>query len=653
MQKLDRVAPLRSTVEDAEVPASSGLPLPLDREIVIEPFPAHSMTVGSNAKTPGGPIDRSTSRTPRTRPAWLVPALVVGVLGVNESAGAQVTSSDAGDVVCENGVISDIQLNRLSVFDPDETSVGAIAWTYRAMNLLHVRTAASFVRRELLFEEGDCFDQFLLDESALLLEAYDFIAYSTVEAEEDGEGGWIVHVETRDEWSTQVDVGLTFDESRLNLEKFEVTEENFLGQGIFAEVTHRERRESRTQSIGLATPRFFGRADASIRIGRDRPGNFFSEYIRYPFIGETGKHSFRHGYDRVTNFFSYTTDGQESFTQVLVPSFREVLEFSYARRFGERYKSFIAGVTFTRDVIRFPRIPNVIYATDFSDLQPYPGALPAPLQDHLQESGSSRLMLHIGTRRYRYRLYEGLDGLRNRQNIPTGLYAGVSVGRGFDLFVPGDVPALEDFFGRAHATFTLPVGSSILLAGSTLETRHDDGSWKDVLLDADFVAYLRNDGLPGQTFFFRTAFASGWNTERPYQVSLGGREGVRSLVEDRFPGGRMLRFVAEERILFPWPSRGTLDLGMTLFTDIGRVWEGDVPYGVDSGWQTALGIGLRIGLPPGTRHVWRTDLTFPVVNGSIGSPQFRVTFELNQLTDGFFTDDVFRSRRYNIGAEHF
>jgi len=127
---------------------------------------------------------------------------------------------------------------------------------------------------------------------------------------------------------------------------------------------------------------------------------------------------------------------------------------------------------------------------------------------------------------------------------------------------------------------------------------------------------------------------------------------VRSLVEDQFPGGRMARFVVEERILFPWPSRGAADLGMTLFGDLGRVWQGDAPYGVESGWKAAVGFGLRIGLPANTRHVWRTDIAFPV-GPTGGSPIFRVTLELNRMRAGFYTPDVLRSRRFDLGAANF
>ena len=122
--------------------------------------------------------------------------------------------------------------------------------------------------------------------------------------------------------------------------------------------------------------------------------------------------------------------------------------------------------------------------------------------------------------------------------------------------------------------------------------------------------------------------------------------------EDRFPGGRMTRFVIEDRIAFPWPRVGTADLGLSLFADVGRVWQGSVPYGADSGWHGGVGAGIRIGLPSRTRNIWRLDVAFPV-GPTQGEPVFRFTFEVNRFRSGFFTRDVHRSRRYNLGAEHF
>ena len=47
-----------------------------------------------------------------------------------------------------------------------------------------------------------------------------------------------------------------------------------------------------------------------------------------------------------------------------------------------------------------------------------------------------------------------------------------------------------------------------------------------------------------------------------------------------------------------------------------------------------------------------SQTAFPV--GSVGGdPVFRFTVEVNRFRTGFFTPDVLRSRRYDLGAEHF
>ena len=64
-----------------------------------------------------------------------------------------------------------------------------------------------------------------------------------------------------------------------DLEKLQVTEENLLGHGVFGEFTYMNRREVRTHSFGVSTPRLFGRSDAGIAWGRSRPGHCFNQYV--------------------------------------------------------------------------------------------------------------------------------------------------------------------------------------------------------------------------------------------------------------------------------------------------------------------------------------------------------------------------------------
>ncbi len=581
----------------------------------------------------------------------LIVALVVfcGLRTQAVSAQADTVQVDLVRQFCDAGVITDIEVIRGSVFDPDSTDIGAVAWVYRLMDVVHIRTQESFIRREVLFEEGDCYDAFLAQESERLLESYGFLTEARVTSKPDGAGGRHVTVSTLDEWSTQVDLGVTYDEG-LNLEKIQVTEENFLGQGVFAEFTNRNRLETRTRAVSVSTPRLFGRTDASIEVGRDRPGDFINQHVRYPFIGETGQYSVRQGYSRGTSFYSYSTPLGDGLSQVLAPQFREVIEFSAAQRFGERGRSIIAGLTLSRDVTRFGTI-EAAADDNLDELVPFPGVVPSPLSRQIKERGASRVWLHLGASQMRYQEYYGIDGLRDRLLVGLGYFVGASAGRGFGVLVPDGVIGMKEFFGRANTSFTAPIGSSILHGGAYIESRRAKDGWQDVLADAELVAYLRNQALPGQTFFFRASMAGGWNTTMPYQLSLGGRDGLRSLPEDSYPGGRTVRFLVEDRIVLPWPSR-RFDLGMTVFADMGRVWSGDAPFGIDSGWHKGLGAGLRFAFRRGARHVLRADVAFPV-NGPDTSPIFRVTFELNRLALGFLTPDHFRSRRFDIGAHSF
>ena len=548
---------------------------------------------------------------------------------------------------CETGVISSIEVDSRSIYDTQSTSIAPLAWTYNLLNLLHVNTGESFIRNELLFQEGDCLDPFLLTESYRLLDGYGFLYVEEISEEPDGNGGYRVLVATRDEWSTKVDIGPTYDDG-LNLERLQVTEENFLGQGVFGEYTYFARRETKTQSFGVRTPRFFGRSDAGFAVGSARPGDFFEQYYRYPFVGEAGRVAVREGYDHGTDYFAYSTDLPS--TQVLVPLRREFAELSGAYRFGRPGASFILGGSLTRDVIQFRTGPEITYG-DYDVTEPLPGPVPANMQRQLRPFSATRASLHLGMRRIRFVDYTGLDDLRHTALVGLGVFAGATVGRTIPVFEADRAPAEDDYYTRGHISVTQPLGRSLVHLGGTLEARHVSEGWKDVLGDLDLAFFGRTAALESHTLFFRASSAAGWETTMPYQLNLGGREGIRSLEEDSYPGGRMLRFVLEDRIVFPWPD-DTADLGMTFFSDLGRIWPGDAPYGLDSGWQAAVGFGLRIGLPRGTRHIWRADIAFPV-GPSSGSPIFRITAELNKLRSGFFTPDVLRSRRFTVGPDTF
>src|SRR5262249_50390170 len=101
-------------------------------------------------------------------------------------------------------------------------------------------------------------------------------------------------------------------------------------------------------------------------------------------------------------------------------------------------------------------------------------------------------------------------------------------------------------------------------------------------------------------------------------LSLSDPEGgVRGYSSSNTPGGQ--RFVAriDDRFFIGRPFN-LADFGVGGFVDAGRLWAGDIPYGVKPPVRASVGVRLLGEVPPGSARVWRLDLAFarnPEVGG--------------------------------------
>ncbi len=367
-----------------------------------------------------------------------------------------------------------------------------------------------------------------------------------------------------------------------------------------------------------------------------------------PFVGEVGRHSIRLNAARSADFFSYGMPSGSEYSHILVPRLIESASFQYGRRFGSLRRSWVAGLQLNRQAMRVQGASTYVVGSDFDGSGSAAVDLPGPIRRQFVSRAATRLSLHLGTRTHVPARMVGLDGLRDVQFVSDGYLVAFSVGRSIGLLVPDSIEA-GDAFVHFDAAISKPVGSSYLLAVAGLEADHARDGWTDVMTGGEVVAYGRAGWLPNQTVFLRASGAGAWDTTVPFQLTLGGREGVRSLREDEWPGGRRLILTLEDRIRLDWPEWQAVDIGLTVFGDVGRMWAGDAPLGVMSRWHGSVGFGLRVGAPRGTRFIWRPDLAFPV--GRRGSPVLRITLELNSIRRGFVTEKLVRSMRFNQGIE--
>lgn len=603
--------------------------------------------------------DRPTRR--RASGLCALAGLALAGLGAGPAAALQVAE---GPAACPDGRISHIFVDNHSIFDPDELGGGRFVRGFYALaNALHVRTREGFIRGELLFREGDCYDPVQLEESARILRGYVFIARADVFSVRQSDGSRHVIVDTQDEWTTRVDLGPSFDDG-FHIEVLEISEENVAGRGAQAAVFFRQRREREDLGARVVLPRLLGtRTDVATSAGRTRDGSFFTERIAYPFVGELGRFALRQSFQRRDELFPYAASGEAAdYGYLLLPFRDQRLELSVAGRLGSPGRLTLLGLGLSRESLEFRDFPSsleVAEGNDFGATSPAPAGSEALVEAQVHPASTTRLNLFVGHRRLRFITERGLDALHGVQDVPLGTDVGLTLGRSLGASArPGDASA-DDLHARFRAFAGYALGASYLFLSGGLEGRRllsSDGGRKglrDVLGEADLYGYFRSPALPRHTLFTRASAAAGWSMDTPFQLTLGGRTGVRGLHEEDFPGAGRLFLSAEDRFYLPWPAPNAIDLGLTLFADAGRVWAGDAPFGEDSGWKGTVGGGIRYGFPAGTRGVVRADLAFPLgVRG--GRPVFRVTiFELVGLVAGFQDPDMARSRRITVGPDSF
>ncbi len=569
-------------------------------------------------------------------------------------------SPAAAQEACANGRVSHVFVDNRSIFDLDELEDAPFQWVYRLANRLHFRTRPSFLRREILLAPGDCWDLFLAEESARLLRRLTFIARSDVYGVQQPDGDWHLVVDTQDEWTTVVEVGGRLD-GGLKVEKTRLREENFLGRGFLLGFLYQEEDAQRRLGGEVATPRLFNsRIDASLRAGETRVGPFVEQEVLYPFVGEVGRFAARQRYRHVEDYFTWSLGTPDHPRHLLLPVEREAWEVTLAGRVGDPGNLTIFGIGVARDRLSFADLDEAeeVFDKRFGDPLPAPPELAERLAPQTRYRSGMRVNLLLGQRNIRFEERRGLDALRGVHDLELGTEFALTLGRSLGAAPTGDTP--DDLHLRTRFYAAGAPAPFVFLANASLEARQIfSGSvagegWRDILAEIDLLAYWQPPEADRHTFFARVAGAGGWQTDFPFQLTLGGMTGVRGYHDDAFPGARRLVVNVEDRIRFGWPFPDIFDLGATLFADAGRVWDDEAGFGRDSGWRGTLGAGLRIGFPSGTRGVVRIDVGAPFGGGGWDGAVFRVSFrDQIGVTAGVRDLQMDRSRRLRVGPDVF
>jgi len=564
---------------------------------------------------------------------------------------------------CPEGEISHVFVDNHSIFDaetlPDD---GRVRWAYELANRAHVRTREDFIRGEILLSEGDCYEPELGRESARILREFRFIANADVFSVPQPDGSLHLIVDTRDEWTTKPTVAPAYDEG-LRLEGASITEENFLGRGVLVSLFYRERQAIRDIGGLVEAPRLWARpVDARFEVVRTRVGMSVDQLLIQPFVAEEADVAFRQHIRRNNDFFRYQTGEAGNRAQVIVPVMEDLVDLSAAARIGRPGDLFLFGGGISWEALRLNRgawEPQLVPEGQFEAREPASPEVREELSSQLNERQAGRLNLFLGIRRLQFQEWSGLDAIRGVQDVPFGLEATLTGGYPLGFLSGSAIPTDRDLFLRGEVFWGGTRGTMLIHGLFSGEGRHaraepsQPGGWRDVLMEGVGLAYWRPQPGGRHLLVGKVEASGGWNAMGPFQVTLGGEDGVRGFRDHHFPGARSVVVSLEDRIRVNSPFPDFADLGLTLLADGGFIRGQNVPFGGDSGLQAAVGVGLRLGFPSGTSSVIRFDLVAPVTGDQrFGSPTFRISSrEILGLLAPFGSRQLDRSRRAGVGTD--
>lgn len=503
--------------------------------------------------------------------------LVAGALGLTlalaTAGGAAFAAAGGCDVPpamleAEGARIRSITIDNLNIFDltqPEEDQP-----IFRLLNDLHVRTRPEVIQRQLLFAEGDPFEQRLLEESGRLLRATPYLYEASVAIAGCDAGEVDILVRTRDVWTLKLGFSLSRSggESRSGID---LEEENLLGRGGSIRYVRRIDEERTSTEIGYRDSNLRGRrialdtslADNSdghvVALSLSRP--FYALDVRramggsaldekrndlvYALGDEVGK--FRHDIESY-NFFIGRSDGwSDGWVQ------RWLTGFVYDRHRFEAIDERL-------DPALVPEYRRLVYPYVEYQL----------LEDDFQRASN-------------------LDQIYRIEDVRLGAEIRLRLG----------------FSGTA-----LGADRSALIFWNTARWAHGDPARQFWSYDAYASgrvegSELRNAVFGGTARWYlrqserRLLFAAvradvGEALDRDNPLEIGGDDGLRGYPLRYQRGERRAQFTIEQRYFTDYYLWRLFRVGGAVFFDAGRVWGRD-PFGSENlGLLRDVGFGLRL-----------------------------------------------------------
>lgn len=519
------------------------------------------------------------------------------VAGVLVMAATQARAQDVLEVpvLCAGQPITEVIVRTRPPFAPRD-----VPWyqaPFRVLEAIHTTTKPSVVRRYVLLREGDLCSERLRRETERLLRTYPFFASARVGAYDDGAGGVKLIVVTTDELTAVGDASFRGSQpTRLTL-----GERNVGGTGTEVVAGWRAGHERDGFALAVTDHQFLGLPyELALLAERGDVGErrWLAQLAR-PFLIDEQRRAWRATARESQDVFPFVREASEAAVEVGVN--RRFMDLGGVLRLGPPGRLSLFGVSFSRE-------------EDDTGLLPRPDTTgeAASLVARYDRRRNARINLLWGFRSLDFTQMPRVDALTAEQDIARGVQLGLLFGRSLDLLATPD----DDIFLAADLYIGAGNGRTLVRVNGRGEGRKDNNTdqWDGIL--AGGRASLTQLFGARHTMELDAEWSGGWRQRSPFQLTLGDRlAGVRGYRKARAAGAQRMVLRLEDRWLIDmW--RNDADVAGSVFVDAGRLWAGEVPYGVHTPFRVGLGVGILAAVPSGSRRTYRLELALPVHRGA-------------------------------------
>ena len=564
-------------------------------------------------------------------------AVIATVVAPRATIHAQ--SLEATPTPCKGQIISRIDVSARPPFEVKGSSMQRRL--ARQLTALHSTTNPEVILRFLALRTGMACSELRRLESERILRAQPYLADASVTAYPDNKGGVYLSVVTVDEVSLVLGGGGSG--ANPYIRSFRFGEENVMGEATSIIGHWRYSENFRDNfSAEVVDYQFLGRP-YQLRLdgARNELGGNWGFELSHPFLTDLQRISWRTTAGSREDYRYFRREGDVSRPAVLLQ--RAYADVGGVIRVGPPGKIGLIGASLSYEDEMPEPFPTLIgLGTTERDTS-------TALQARYVRKRVTRVNALAGLRNVRYLRVTGLETLDGAQDVRRGFELATVLGRGMGMFGGNN----QDIFASANAYIGAGVPTAFGVLEGTLEGRHDDGAtgWDGILGSARLSTYFKP--ATRHTLHASLELSGGWKQRIPFQLTFADKDGgPRGFRDSWLAGGKRSVVRLEDRIFISHVKQFA-SVGIAPFMDFGKLYAGDVPFGVDSRLNASVGVSLLASVPPRSQRMWRFDIAYPLNHDS--GARLRVRLFSRDYTSIFWKEpgDVNRNRERSIPTSVF